>query len=641
MQELDDNGLLQEYVRRNSEEAFATLVERHVNKVYSVALRLTGNPHQAEEITQAVFVILARKSHQLGRGVILYSWLYKTARLTSAAFIRGEVRRARREQEAYMQKILSETNEPDVWPQVAPLLDAALAMLNETDRRALVLRFFYGKTMKEVGIGLGANEDAAKKRVSRALEKMQHYFAKHGVQSTTAILGEAILANSVLIAPLTLAKTATAVALSKGAPASASTSTLIKGALKIMAWTKVKTAILVSACVLLAVGATTITVKKFTPFSAEDVFTHPDDDHLAKAPPVVILRPARYPTAGSKLNHMHGPPFSVASERFVELSQPLDWVISVAYDIGPERMILLPNFPVGRFDFLSAVLNDPKGALREEIKKQFGLIAHTEVQPRNVFVLKVINPNAPSLKINASGSTDHGIDVADGKLTLVDFAMSGLEKAFEEKGSRTVVVKTNLDDSVVNVLGGYYLGVPVIDETGLTNSYDIDVQWNGKLAGDDRTKAIENAMREQLGLELTPTNMPITVLVVEYEEEHQVEPPLRENAWTSAGYGTPEAAFQSGLEAMSTGDVKKYLASLTPDYQKRFLRSSGARGKAQNQIATRLKHDAAEVVAFQIITEEILSDDTVVLYVRSTRLGNGYVTMKKSGGEWKFDGEIH
>src|ERR1700722_19294165 len=112
MQELDDNGLLREYVQRNSEEAFATLVERHVNKVYSVALRHTGNPHQAEEITQAVFVILARKSHQLARGVILYSWLYKTARLASAAFIRGEIRRARREQEAYMQDVMNETNKP-------------------------------------------------------------------------------------------------------------------------------------------------------------------------------------------------------------------------------------------------------------------------------------------------------------------------------------------------------------------------------------------------------------------------------------------------------------------------------------------------------------------------------------------------
>ncbi len=261
MQELDDIGLLREYVERDSEAAFAALVERHINKIYSVALRHTSNPHQAEEITQAVFVILARKSRQLSRGVILYSWLYKTARLTSAAFIRGEIRRSRREQEACMQNV-NETSESEVWPQIAPLLDAALAALNETDRRALMLRFFYGKSMKEIGADLDANEDATKKRVGRALEKLQNYFFKHGVRSTTAALENAILANSVLVAPAALAKIVTAVALAKGAAASSSTLTLIKGVLKLMVWTKAKTAIVVGVGVLLAAGTTTAIIHR-------------------------------------------------------------------------------------------------------------------------------------------------------------------------------------------------------------------------------------------------------------------------------------------------------------------------------------------------------------------------------------------
>src|SRR6059058_5779777 len=114
MLELDDSVLLKEYVERGSEEAFAALVSRHVNKVYSVALRHTRNPHQAEEITQAVFVILAKKSRNLGRGVVLSGWLYQTARLTAVTFIRSEIRRTRREEEAYMQNLLNE-NESDVW----------------------------------------------------------------------------------------------------------------------------------------------------------------------------------------------------------------------------------------------------------------------------------------------------------------------------------------------------------------------------------------------------------------------------------------------------------------------------------------------------------------------------------------------
>src|SRR5580704_8525029 len=160
MQELDDIALLREYAEHNSEEAFAALVARHVNKVYSVALRHTGNPNQAEDITQAVFVILARKSGRLGKRVILEGWLYQTARLTALAFVRSEGRRARREQEACVQRTLNE-NESEVWTQIAPLLDTAIAALNEADRHAVVLRFFYGKSMKEVGAALGGSEGAA------------------------------------------------------------------------------------------------------------------------------------------------------------------------------------------------------------------------------------------------------------------------------------------------------------------------------------------------------------------------------------------------------------------------------------------------------------------------------------------------
>ena len=259
MQELDDTTLLREYVERGSEAAFAALVERHVNRVYSVAWRHTGNPLQAAEITQTVFILLARKAPHLRRGVILYAWLYQTARLTSVAFIRSEIRRTRREQEAFVQNSDPQNPEPEVWPQVAPLLDAALAALNETDRRALVLRFFYGKSMRETGADLGAKEAATKKRIGRALEKLQHYFRQRGIPSTTAALENALAANAVLVAPATLAHTATALALAKGATASTSTLPLIKGVLKIMACSKVKTAVV--AAILAATVATIVLVK--------------------------------------------------------------------------------------------------------------------------------------------------------------------------------------------------------------------------------------------------------------------------------------------------------------------------------------------------------------------------------------------
>src|SRR5689334_23319454 len=127
-----DMELVREYASTGSEEAFATLVSRHINLVYSVAMRRLGNPHQAEEICQAVFIILARKAGRLAQGTVLSGWLYETARLTAANHVRGEVRRTHREQEAQMQSLLDQP-EPDRWTQVAPLLEQAMGQLSEKD----------------------------------------------------------------------------------------------------------------------------------------------------------------------------------------------------------------------------------------------------------------------------------------------------------------------------------------------------------------------------------------------------------------------------------------------------------------------------------------------------------------------------
>ena len=261
MEPVDDSALLRQFAENHSDEAFAELVARHVNLVYSVALRQVGHPQNAEEITQAVFIILAKKAAGLRHEKALSSWLFQATRFTAINFVRSEIRRQNREQEAQMQTILNESG-GEVWPKIAPLLDDAVAALREKERRAIVLRFYEGRSLREVGLALGASEDAAKKRVGRALEKLRQSFAKRGVDSTTAAIAETISANSVLIAPVALAKTATAVALAKGAAASTSTLTLIKGALKIMAWTKAKTAIVVGAVVLAAAGGSTIVIEK-------------------------------------------------------------------------------------------------------------------------------------------------------------------------------------------------------------------------------------------------------------------------------------------------------------------------------------------------------------------------------------------
>ena len=261
----DDMELVREYARQDSGEAFAALVSRHVNLVYSVALRQTGDAHLAEEITQAVFIVLARKAKSLGDKTILSGWLCRTARNVSANALTIQRRRQRREQEAYMQSLLNEPTADERWRQIAPLLDAALARLGGKDHDAIVLRFFENKELKQVGAALGVSEDAAKKRVSRALEKLRRFFFKRGVDSKAATIGETISANSIQAAPVALAKSATVVALTKGAAASISTATLAKATLVAM-----KTKILIAtaaatAVVILGTGTFFLAQSKISP----------------------------------------------------------------------------------------------------------------------------------------------------------------------------------------------------------------------------------------------------------------------------------------------------------------------------------------------------------------------------------------
>jgi RNA polymerase sigma factor (sigma-70 family) len=261
MQPADDSALLRQFAETQSDEAFAELVSRYINLVYSVALRQVGNPYHAEEIAQAVFIILARKVAVLRHEKALSSWLFQVTRLTANNFVRSETRRHRREQEAYMQTILNESG-GGVWPQIAPLLDSAVASLREKDRRAVLLRFYEGRNLSEVGLALGASEAAAEKRVHRALEKLRNFFMKRGVSSTTAILAGTISANSVQAAPVALAKTTTALAITKGSIASASTLTLVQGTMKTMTWLKLKFAIGVSTAILAAGGVATVAISQ-------------------------------------------------------------------------------------------------------------------------------------------------------------------------------------------------------------------------------------------------------------------------------------------------------------------------------------------------------------------------------------------
>src|ERR1051325_4586189 len=138
MPAMDDMTLLQEHATGKSESAFATLVSRHVGFVYSSALRQVRDPHLAEEVTQVVFILLARKAGTISHQAILSGWLFKAARFTASAQLKATIRRQRREQEAQMNSITSEPATDRAWEHMSPLLDEALAKLSERDRQAVL-----------------------------------------------------------------------------------------------------------------------------------------------------------------------------------------------------------------------------------------------------------------------------------------------------------------------------------------------------------------------------------------------------------------------------------------------------------------------------------------------------------------------
>ena len=247
---MDDVELLWEYGRSRSPEAFATVAARYVDLIYSAALRQVRDPHVADDVTQAVLIVMMNKASKLPPGTILAGWLLKVTRYASLDVMKLESRRKRHEQAAAHDRAAAP---PSTWEQIAPVMDEALLKLKSEDRDAVVLRFLMNKSPEEIAWVMGVSEEAARQRVSRAIQKLRDIFARRGITTMEDALGAVLSANAVLPAPPAMAAIAKSIA-AAGSGGSAPPSVIAKGTAKMLNSAKMKIA------VTSAIGTTIIVV---------------------------------------------------------------------------------------------------------------------------------------------------------------------------------------------------------------------------------------------------------------------------------------------------------------------------------------------------------------------------------------------
>jgi RNA polymerase sigma factor (sigma-70 family) len=245
-----DQDLLGQFTREQSQDAFTMLVHRHLNLVYSAALRQVRSPQLAEEVSQTVFTQLAHSAANLKSETVLTAWLYQATRNAAIDVVRHEARRQAREKIAIQMSDMNDA--PANWTRIEPILDDAMQSLDDKDRAAILLRYFENKSLREVGEALGSSEDAAQKRVSRAVDQLRQFLSKRKVTVGAGGLVALVSANAVQGAPLGMAA-----AIAAGtfiAPTAVSTSTALTVSKAIAMTTIQKTIIVVVAAAAVAGG---------------------------------------------------------------------------------------------------------------------------------------------------------------------------------------------------------------------------------------------------------------------------------------------------------------------------------------------------------------------------------------------------
>jgi RNA polymerase sigma factor (sigma-70 family) len=222
------------------------IMSQHVDMVYSTARRLVGDSHLAEDVAQAAFIALARKIDRVEDRTIA-GWLVNATRLAAKEAMRSQrVRKSNESTAATLRREASRPTDDATSEHLLPLLDEALSKLSEADRAAVAIRFFEGKSFEQVGAALGTTEEAARKRVVRAVDKMRRFFLQQGIKTGVGGL-------TVILAAQQATKAPAAIAAGTASGGSTTAIQLGKGVLYMMRWTQIKIGLII-AMVLVTVA---------------------------------------------------------------------------------------------------------------------------------------------------------------------------------------------------------------------------------------------------------------------------------------------------------------------------------------------------------------------------------------------------
>ncbi len=415
---MDDFKLLREYVDGRSDDAFRTLVDRHVNLVYSAALRQVRNPHLAEEVAQAVFIILARKAGSIRADAVLSAWLLRTTRYTAANALRSTIRRQNYEREA-MDTMLQESDSGQAWPQIESMLDEALVTLGEKDRAAVALRFFEQKSFREIGTAFGTTDDNAQKRVSRALEKLRNFFKQRGCAVSAATLAGALTANSVKAAPEGISAVIAKAVI--GNTAAMSVTSYVSATLLALRWLRIK-ALLSYSLIPIVVAAFVWTAMhgKAGTGSVNPMSGH--TTNFASGPAATINTAKATPTDNAPrfrfrvIDSVKREPVADVRLTLTERVTTREWTTNIVYtDRDGVGYLPRPSHPLLHWDYRIEVYRDgyvPKyvswGGLQGDLFAEFPETHETKIDPGTLIGGTVINErNEPvagaTLSFNVSG----------------------------------------------------------------------------------------------------------------------------------------------------------------------------------------------------------------------------------------------